>query len=194
MGIIVLIAFAYLLGSIPSGYILGKFSGVDVRQVGSGNVGATNVAREVGKWQGVLTLLADALKGVVPVAIGLAMTLASAGIAAIAAAAFLGHLYPIFLKFRGGKGVATGLGALLVIAPLASVLLVVTFAVVVLLTRLVSLSSIIAAALAPFALWMFVEPPAIVSLGAFLAAMIVWRHRGNIQRLLAGTEPRFGSH
>jgi len=94
MGIIVLIAFAYLLGSIPSGYILGKFSGVDVRQVGSGNVGATNVAREVGKWQGVLTLLADALKGVVPVAIGLAMTLASAGIAAIAAAAFLGHLYP----------------------------------------------------------------------------------------------------
>jgi len=193
MEIIVPVVFAYLLGSIPSGYILGKFAGVDVRQVGSGNVGATNVAREVGKWQGILTLLADALKGVIPVSIGLAMTLAPAAIAAIAAAAFLGHLYPIFLQFRGGKGVATGLGALLVIAPLAALLLIAIFVVVVLLTRLVSLSSMIAAALAPFALWIFVQPPAIVLLGAFLAAMIVWRHRGNIQRLLTGTEPRFGS-
>jgi len=193
MEIIVSVVFAYLLGSIPSGYILGKFAGVDVRQVGSGNVGATNVAREVGKWQGILTLMADALKGVIPVSIGLAMTLAPAAIAAIAAAAFLGHLYPIFLQFRGGKGVATGLGALLVIAPLAALLLIAIFVVVVLLTRLVSLSSMIAAALAPFALWIFVQPPAIVLLGAFLAAMIVWRHRGNIQRLLTGTEPRFGS-
>jgi len=193
MEIIVPVVFAYLLGSIPSGYILGKFAGVDVRQVGSGNVGATNVAREVGKWQGILTLLADALKGVIPVSIGLAMTLAPAAIAAIAAAAFLGHLYPIFLQFRGGKGVATGLGALLVIAPLAALLLIAIFVVVVLLTRLVSLSSMIAAAVAPFALWIFVQPPAIVLLGAFLAAMIVWRHRGNIQRLLTGTEPRFGS-
>lgn len=194
MEIFALAVFAYLLGSIPSGFILGKFAGVDVRQVGSGNVGATNVAREVGKWQGALTLLADALKGVVPVAIGLAMRLAPEAVAAIAGAAFLGHLYPIFLKFRGGKGVATGLGALLVIAPLATLVLVAVFAVVVFLTRLVSLSSMIAAALAPFALWMVLQPPAIVSLGAFLAAMILWRHRGNIQRLIAGTEPRFGSH
>lgn len=194
MEIFALTVFAYLLGSIPSGFILGKFAGVDVRQVGSGNVGATNVAREVGKWQGALTLLADALKGVVPVAIGLAMRLAPEAVAAIAGAAFLGHLYPIFLKFRGGKGVATGLGALLVIAPLATLVLVAVFAVVVFLTRLVSLSSMIAAALAPFALWMVLQPPAIVFLGAFLAAMILWRHRGNIQRLIAGTEPRFGSH
>lgn len=194
MEIIALIVFAYLLGSTPTGYILGKFAGVDVRQVGSGNVGATNVARAVGKWQGVLTLLADAMKGTVPAAIGLAMTLPSAAIAALAAAAFLGHLYPVFLKFRGGKGVATGLGALLVIAPLASLLLVVIFAAVVFPTRLVSLSSIVAAALAPFALWLFLQPRAIVLLGAFLAAMIVWRHRGNIQRLRAGTEPRFDAH
>ncbi len=121
MEIIALIVFAYLLGSIPTGYILGKIAGVDVRQVGSGNVGATNVARAVGKWQGVLTLLADAMKGMLPAAIGLAMMLPSAAIAALSAAAFLGHLYPIFLNFRGGKGVATALGALLVIAPLAGV-------------------------------------------------------------------------
>lgn len=194
MQILALIGFAYLVGSIPSGYVLGKLSGVDVRQVGSGNVGATNVARAVGKRQGVLTLLADALKGMVPVAIGLWMNLPPEAIAVIASAAFLGHLYPIFLKFRGGKGVATGLGALLIIAPLATLLLVGVFVAVVFPTRLVSLSSIIAAALAPLALWMFFQPPAIVWLGAFLAAMIVWRHRGNIQRLMAGTEPRFGAH
>ncbi|MGZ9271972.1 MAG: glycerol-3-phosphate 1-O-acyltransferase PlsY [Candidatus Binatia bacterium] len=194
MEIVALIVFAYLLGSIPTGYILGKIAGVDVRQVGSGNVGATNVARAVGKWQGVLTLLADAMKGMLPAAIGLTMMLPSAAIAALSAAAFLGHLYPIFLNFRGGKGVATALGALLVIAPLASLLLVAIFAAVVFPTRLVSLSSIVAAASAPFALWLFLQPRAIILLGAFLAAMIVWRHRGNIQRLRAGTEPRFDAH
>lgn len=194
MQIIALIGFAYLLGSIPSGYVLGKLSGVDVRQAGSGNVGATNVARAVGKRQGVLTLLADVLKGMAPVAIGLWMQLQPETIAMIASAAFLGHLYPIFLEFRGGKGVATGLGALLIIAPMATMLLVGVFVAVAFPTRLVSLSSIIAAALAPLVLWMFFQPPAIVWMGAFLAAMIVWRHRGNIQRLLAGTEPRFGAH
>lgn len=194
MEIIALIVSAYLLGSIPTGYILGKFAGVDVRQVGSGNVGATNVARAVGKWQGVLTLLADTAKGLIPAAIGLSLNLAPAAIAALSAAAFLGHLYPIFLNFRGGKGVATALGALLVIAPLAGLLLVAIFAAVVFPTRLVSLSSIVAAASAPFALWLFLQPRAIVLLGAFLAAMIVWRHRGNIQRLRAGTEPRFDAH
>jgi len=194
MQILALIAFAYLLGSIPTGYILGKLSGVDVRQTGSGNVGATNVARAVVKWQGVVTLLADAAKGMIPAAIGLWLNLQPEAIAAIAGAAFLGHLFPVFLKFRGGKGVATGLGALLVIAPLATFALLGVFVAVVLPTRLVSLSSIIAAAMAPLALWIFFQPPAIVLLGGFLAAMIVWRHRGNIQRLIAGTEPRFGAH
>jgi len=193
MQTIALIGFAYLLGSIPTGYLLGKISGVDVRHAGSGNVGATNVARAVGKWQGAVTLLMDMVKGMAPVAIGLRINLPSDAIAAIASAVFLGHLYPVFLKFRGGKGVATGLGALLIIAPLASMLLVGVFIAVAIPTRLVSLSSIITAALAPLALWMFFQPPAIVLMGAFLAAMIVWRHRGNIQRLLAGTEPRFGA-
>jgi acyl phosphate:glycerol-3-phosphate acyltransferase len=193
MQILALIGFAYLLGSIPNGYVLGKLFGVDVRQIGSGNVGATNVARAVGKWQGVVTLLADAAKGMAPVAIGLWLNLQPGAIAAIAGAAFLGHLYPVFLKFRGGKGVATGVGTLLIIAPLATLLLIGVFVAVVLPTRLVSLSSIIAAAVAPLALWIFFQPPAIVLLGGFLAAMIVWRHRGNIQRLMAGTEPRFGA-
>ena len=193
MQILALIGFAYLLGSIPNGYVLGKLFGVDVRQIGSGNVGATNVARAVGKWQGVVTLLADAAKGMAPVAIGLWLNLQPDAIAAIAGAAFLGHLYPVFLKFRGGKGVATGVGALLIIAPLATLLLIGVFVAVVLPTRLVSLSSIIAAAVTPLALWIFFQPPAIVLLGGFLAAMIVWRHRGNIQRLMAGTEPRFGA-
>ena len=193
MQILALIGFAYLLGSIPNGYVLGKLFGVDVRQIGSGNVGATNVARAVGKWQGVVTLLADAAKGMAPVAIGLWLNLKPDAIAAIAGAAFLGHLYPVFLKFRGGKGVATGVGALLIIAPLATLLLIGVFVAVVLPTRLVSLSSIIAAAVTPLALWIFFQPPAIVLLGGFLAAMIVWRHRGNIQRLMAGTEPRFGA-
>ncbi|HET7009128.1 MAG TPA: glycerol-3-phosphate 1-O-acyltransferase PlsY [Candidatus Binatia bacterium] len=193
MQILALIGFAYLLGSIPNGYVLGKLFGVDVRQIGSGNVGATNVARAVGKWQGVVTLLADAAKGMAPVAIGLWLNLQPGAIAAIAGAAFLGHLYPVFLNFRGGKGVATGVGALLIIAPLATLLLIGVFVAVVLPTRLVSLSSIIAAAVTPLALWIFFQPPAIVLLGGFLAAMIVWRHRGNIQRLMAGTEPRFGA-
>lgn len=194
MQILALIGFAYLLGSIPTGYVLGKLSGVDVRQIGSGNVGATNVARAVGKWQGVATLLADAAKGMMPVAIGLWINLQPEAIAAIASAAFLGHLYPVFLKFHGGKGVATGFGALLIISPLATFILVGVFVAVAFPTRLVSLSSIIAAAMAPLALWIFFQPPAIVLMGGFLAAMIVWRHRGNIQRLLAGTEPRFGAH
>lgn len=194
MQILALIGFAYLLGSIPTGYVLGKLSGVDVRQIGSGNVGATNVARAVGKWQGVATLLADAAKGMMPVAIGLWINLQPEAIAALASAAFLGHLYPVFLKFHGGKGVATGFGALLIISPLATFILVGVFVAVAFPTRLVSLSSIIAAAMAPLALWIFFQPPAIVLMGGFLAAMIVWRHRGNIQRLLAGTEPRFGAH
>jgi glycerol-3-phosphate acyltransferase PlsY len=193
MQIFALLCFAYLLGSIPTGYVLGKLSGVDVRRIGSGNVGATNVARALGKWQGGVTLLADAAKGMVPVAIGLWQNLQPEAIAAIASAAFLGHLYPVFLKFRGGKGVATGVGALLVIAPLATLFLVGVFVTVVLSTRLVSLSSIIAAAIAPLALWIFFQPPPIVLLGGFLAGMIIWRHRGNIQRLMAGTEPRFGA-
>src|SRR4051812_37053636 len=114
-----LIIFAYLLGSVPTGYILGYLSGVDVRKAGSGNVGATNVARVAGKKLGLLTLIGDAAKGVLPVLLARRLDLDATVLGLVALAAFLGHLYPIFLKFRGGKGVATALGALLALAPAA---------------------------------------------------------------------------
>jgi glycerol-3-phosphate acyltransferase PlsY len=191
--LILLLVFAYILGSVPSGYLLGKLRGVDVRAVGSGNVGATNVARAVGKSQGVITLIADAAKGYLPVLAALHLGQDSLTIALTASAAFLGHLYPLFLKFQGGKGVATGFGALLALAPMATLVLLVVFALVVGATRMVSLGSLATAVAAPLSLWLFYQPPVIVAMGGFLGAMVFIRHRGNIHRLLAGTEPRFGS-
>jgi len=189
----VLILLGYLIGSVPNGYLLGKLAGVDIQKVGSGNIGAANVARTLGKWQGALTLVADAAKGFLPVFVALELGLSSVNLALVAIAAFLGHLYPVFLKFRGGKGVATGLGALLALAPLATAVLIVVFAAVALSTRLVSLSSIAAAVAAPVILWLFNQQAVIVGVGLFFGAMITLRHRSNIQRILAGTEPRFGS-
>ena len=191
--IILLIVFAYVLGSVPSGYILGKLRGVDVRVVGSGNVGATNVARAVGKFQGLITLIADAAKGYLPVVAALQSGQDALTIALTAIAAFLGHLYPVFLNFQGGKGVATGFGALLALAPMATSILVVVFALVVGVTRIVSLGSLATAVAAPLSLWLFYQPPVIVGMACFLGAMVIIRHRGNIERLLAGTEPRLGS-
>jgi glycerol-3-phosphate acyltransferase PlsY len=183
---------AYLLGSVPTGYLVGYFSGVDVRKAGSGNVGATNVARVIGRRQGIWTLIADSAKGFIPVVVAVELGFDATARALVGAAAFLGHLYPIFLKFSGGKGVATALGVILGLAPLATVCLMGLFGLVVLTTRIVSLSSIAGAVAAPFVLWLFDHPPALTIMAAFLAAMIILRHRGNIQRLLDGTEPRFG--
>jgi glycerol-3-phosphate acyltransferase PlsY len=190
---IVVIIFSYLLASIPTGYIVGVLAGVDIRKVGSGNVGATNVARVVGKKRGVLTLIADVVKGFVPVFIAGRLDLSHTVLALIAIAAFLGHLYPVFLKFQGGKGVATALGVLLALAPMATLILIAVFAVVAVSSRLVSLSSMITALAAPFILWSFSYSPTVIATGVFLAVMITVRHRDNIRRLLAGTEPRFGS-
>lgn len=189
---IILIACAYLLGSVPSGYLLGKFAGTDVRRVGSGNIGATNVTRALGMVSGVLTLIADAAKGYLPVYIALRFGFSEVAVASTAIAAFLGHLYPLFLKFQGGKGVATTLGALLAVAPMAALALVLVFAGVVFICRIVSLGAISAAIAAPLILWLFYQPPVIVAMGLFLGAMVILRHHGNIRRLLAGTEPRFG--
>ena len=190
---IILILFAYLIGSVPTGYILGALAGVDVRKAGSGNVGATNVARVVGKRQGILTLIADAAKGFIPVFVALQLDLAATATALVAGAAFLGHLYPVFLKFQGGKGVATALGVCFGIAPAVTLILIAIFAAVALSSRIVSLSSMIAAAAAPVALWLFSYAPALVMMSACVAAMIIIRHRANIQRLLAGTEPKIGA-
>jgi glycerol-3-phosphate acyltransferase PlsY len=192
MEIIVMI-FSYLLGSIPTGYVVGALAGVDIRKVGSGNVGATNVARALGKKPGLLTLSADVAKGFVPVVIAVWLGLSPTVVALVASAAFLGHLYPVFLRFQGGKGVATALGILLALAPMATIVLIAVFAAVAVSTRVVSLSSIVTALAAPIILWSFFYSPTVIATGVFLAVMITLRHRENIQRLIAGTEPRFGS-
>jgi acyl phosphate:glycerol-3-phosphate acyltransferase len=190
---ILLIVSAYLLGSVPTGYILGSLAGVDVRTAGSGNVGATNVARVVGKGRGALTLALDVGKGWLAVFVSLQLKVSLVCVVLVAMAVFLGHLYPIFLRFRGGNGVATALGIFLALAPLVTLILMGIFAAVVAPSRIVSLGSLVAALAAPLILWLFAEPAAVVTMGCFIAAMIIWRHRGNIQRLLAGTEPKFGS-
>jgi glycerol-3-phosphate acyltransferase PlsY len=190
---ILLILFAYLLGSIPTGYILGYFSGVDVRKAGSGNVGATNVARVAGKKLGLLTLIGDAAKGVVPVCLARAVGFGDDVAVLAALAAFLGHLYPVFLKFQGGKGVATALGALAALAPAAAVVLLAVFLIVFAAGRIVSLASMLAAAAAPAAVWLLGYPPSMAALAATMALYIIWRHRENIRRLMSGAEPKFSS-
>ncbi|HET9885852.1 MAG TPA: glycerol-3-phosphate 1-O-acyltransferase PlsY [Candidatus Binatia bacterium] len=190
---ILLIVFGYLMGSVPVGFILGSRSGIDVRAVGSGNVGATNVARVVGKRQGILTLIADTAKGFLPVILAMQLGASLAATVLVGAAAFLGHLYPIFLKFKGGKGVATALGVFLAVAPMATLVLVALFACTVLASRIVSLSSILTAVAAPIIFWLFSYPPLVVGMAAFIALAITYRHRSNIRRMMNGSEPRFGS-
>jgi glycerol-3-phosphate acyltransferase PlsY len=200
-------AVSYLLGSIPFGYLLVKvFRGEDVRRSGSGNIGATNVSRR-SPLLGALTLILDALKGTAAVAlaafvvsrremggnpylsVGLSMALA-------ALAAVLGHMFPLWLKFRGGKGVATGLGSFLVIAPKAVLIAVGIFLAVVVISRYVSLASIIAVAIFPLiVLEMRAYGGNPVAMGLIIGAslLIVARHHENIRRLLAGTENRVGA-
>ena len=193
MEVYLLLIFAYLLGSVPTGYILGSLAGVDVRKAGSGNVGATNVARVVGKRHGILTLVADIAKGFIPIAVAFSLGLTPTATAFVGIAAFLGHLYPVFLRFQGGKGVATALGVFFGLAPWATLVLMAIFVLVVLATRVVSLSSMVAAAFAPIVFWFFFHSPILTGTSLFIAVMIILRHRGNIQRLLLGTEPRLGA-
>lgn len=188
---LLMLAFAYLLGSIPTGFLLGSLSGVDVRQAGSGNVGATNVARVVGKRQGLMTLLGDVAKGFIPVYLSVHLGWSVTITGLVALAAFLGHLYPVFLKFQGGKGVATALGIFLSLAPMATVVIVFVFAFVIGVSRMVSLASLVAAGFAPIAFWFFSYPPFLIWLSLLIALLIVIRHRKNIQRIISGVEPRF---
>lgn len=197
------ISLAYLLGSIPFGYLLVRaFRHEDIRSMGSGNIGATNVVRSGAKGLGILTLLLDALKGFF--AVILAQHIAAHygfpqayDIAAAAAvAAVLGHCFPIWLGFRGGKGVATGLGVFFALVPLTTVFyLLGVFVVIVFFTRYVSLASIIAAALFP----LFALPhapartPIIITGYILIPLIIILKHHQNIRRLLSGTEHRFGS-
>ena len=197
------IPIAYLLGSIPFGYILVRlFRHEDIRATGSGNIGATNVVRSGAKGLGILTLVLDALKGFI--AVVLAQHIAAPygfpqayDIAVCAAvAAVLGHCFPVWLGFRGGKGVATALGVFFALVPLTTVLyLLAVFVVLVLITRYISLGSIAAAALFPiFALpHAPVRTPLVVAGYIAIPLIVIVKHRQNIRRLISGTENRFGS-
>ncbi len=187
----------YLLGSIPFGFLIVKLrEGRDIRAAGSGNIGAANVTREVGTAAGALTLLLDAAKGYLAVALVARLTGESALWMVVAAvAAVLGHLFPVWIGFRGGRGVATGAGVLLPICWKAVVAALVIWALVVLFWRYVSLASMVAAAALPPLTYLLYAPghapPRVVSLGVTLAAVLILvRHRPNLQRLIAGTEHR----
>ena len=193
-----LVAASYLAGSIPFGLLLGRlFAGVDVRNTGSGNIGATNVARTAGKGLGVLTLLLDAAKGGVPVAAtALALGEAHDGAwpAAAGLAAFLGHVFPVWLRLRGGKGVATAFGAFVVLTPGLALLAATIFAIAFASTRVVSVSSMTAAlALAGGAAYVHGRYAPVTRVALVVLAVIVVRHRSNIRRMLRGEESRLAS-
>jgi glycerol-3-phosphate acyltransferase PlsY len=188
---LVLVVLGYLAGCVPSGLLLGRRAGIDVRRHGSGNIGATNVARSAGALLGLATLVADAAKGALPVLVAGALDGRPAVATAAGVAAFVGHVFPVTLRFAGGKGVATAVGVLLVIAPLALVCALVVFALTFLLTRYVSLGSVLAAIAVPIAIAALGYPRSTLAAGTVMSAIIVVRHRENLARLRAGTEPRF---
>lgn len=190
---ILLVVFAYLLGSVPTGLLLSRaLAGVDPRQKGSRNIGATNVMRTVGKALGAVTLLGDVLKGLIPVLLALCLGREQAWVAAVALAAFLGHCFPIYLRFKGGKGVATAVGIFLPVAPLAVLMAFVVFATGVAITRMVSVGSIAAAGAVPLLIWLRGYPVSFILLGICVGAIIIYRHKENIQRLLMGKENTLG--
>jgi len=186
----VLFCLAYLVGSIPFGLIVSKvFYRVDVRQHGSGNVGATNVFRVLGKKAGVVVMVLDIMKGYLPAALAAALFSPWYAIF-IAAAPVVGHMHSVFLKGSGGKGVATGAGVVLALAPLAFVICFSTWIALILLTRYVSVASLTVAFMVPVLVILFRDPLPYEIAGVLLALIVWWAHRGNIRRLLNGTENR----
>jgi glycerol-3-phosphate acyltransferase PlsY len=188
------LAAAYLLGSVPFAIVLVRlFRGVDVRTQGSGNAGATNVLRTAGKGLAIGTMLLDVGKGVAAVLVMKAVTPDPRWLGAGAVAAILGHVFPVWFSFRGGKGVATAIGAFAVLAPAAVLAVVGAFVLVVAATRFVSLGSVTAACLLPLAMRLLVHAPdAEVAAAAAATALLVFSHRANIKRLVHGTERRLG--
>lgn len=187
-----LVILCYIIGAIPFSYLVSLIKGVDIRTRGSGNVGATNVLRTLGPAAAAAALAADLLKGVVAAWIG-TMTGSEWMIAACAFAAVVGHCYSVFLRFKGGKGVATSGGIVLYLFPRELLILLVVFLVVVALLRYVSLGSVTVAALLPILTLVMREPTELAILSLLLAVLVIYRHRENIQRLRSGTEPKLGS-
>ena len=193
LGLLALL-IAYLLGAIPFGYVLVKLTkGADVRASGSGNIGATNVLRTAGRAEGVATLILDIAKGFVAVWIASELTKDSPLWTSLAALAVMaGHAFPVFLNFKGGKAVASFIGAFLYLTPLPLALALLLFVIAVARTRHISAGSILAAGAFPFGVWLILHPPFEITLAAFIAGgFIVYRHASNIERLRAGTENVF---
>jgi glycerol-3-phosphate acyltransferase PlsY len=188
------IPVAYLLGSLSSAVIVSKACGLpDPREEGSKNPGATNVLRLGGKKAAAITLAGDAAKGLIPVLLAKALGFDAAVLAAVGLAAFLGHLFPVFFGFKGGKGVATALGVLSGFSWLVGLAVLLTWVVVAFVSRISSLSALVAAGLAPFYVWFLIRSESLAAATAAMALLLVWRHRGNIDRLLKGQESRIGS-
>ena len=191
---LLLIIASYFIGAIPTGVVLARaFSGKDIRQEGSGNIGATNVTRVLGKKFGALTLVGDLLKGFLPVWVGSYLVSSLNVVCLMGCAAFLGHLFPVYLKFKGGKGVATALGVFLYLSPIVILVEIIVFVFVVGIWRYVSLGSLIAAASMPLLLVIIGSPKPVVLLSMAFALLIFIKHKANIQRLLNGTENKFGT-
>jgi len=190
---LLLILLAYLIGAIPTGVILTRITGnKDIRQSGSGNIGATNVYRVAGRMLGVLTLVGDCLKGALPLVVAMQFfALTDSMVALIALAAFLGHCYPIYLGFKGGKGVATALGTFLVISPHSILFALFLFLFVLWKWRYISLSSISAAAIIPLLVISLERSLPLFIASLIIAGIVIWRHRSNIDRLRSGSESRF---
>lgn len=183
--------FAYLIGSISSAILIARvFTLNDPRSVGSGNPGATNILRQGNRAAALLTLLGDVLKGVLPVAVARLLTDDPVVLALVAGAAFLGHVFPLFFGFNGGKGVATGLGVYLALSWPVGLSLVACWLLVAAVSRYSSLAAILTAALSPLAIAYWLPHPAFITMAVVLAAVLLWRHRQNFQRLMRGEEDR----
>lgn len=191
MTAILWLAGAYLLGAIPTGLLLGKLYGIDVRSEGSGNIGATNLYRTLGRKVGIITLLGDCLKGFLPVLLAWQMGLSEPLQAWVGLAAFCGHVFSVFLLFKGGKGVATALGVYLALAPLAVLGALLVFILLVAVWRYISLGSIVAAAVMPLIIFFRPHSNELLIATVLISVIVIAKHHANINRLVAGTESKF---
>ncbi len=187
------VLFGYLAGSVPFAFLLARRAGIDVRVAGSGNVGAANVLRTTNAWRGVVVMLLDVAKGASAVLI-VSLAAGGASIAALTgAAAIVGHIYPVWLRFHGGKGVAVAAGVFGILTPIATGIAAALFVLTVWLTRYVSLGSVAATLALPPVAWWSGAPNAVVAAAAGAGALILFRHRANLRRLYSGTERRVGA-
>ncbi len=190
---VLIIVSGYLIGSIPFGFLLARFwKGIDIRKHGSGNIGATNVWRTLGKGPGIVVLLLDALKGVTAVMLAKQLGTNDLVVLGAALAVMAGHSFPLWLGFKGGKIIATGAGAVLAITPVPLLLALLVWGTTVALSRYVSLGSILAAISLPIWVALFDRQPSILVFSLLAAGFAVWKHASNIKRLLNGTEFRIG--